>query len=290
MAQPENLLAAFNVEGKRSADFWQQRMMALTAGGLDEFRTTLKAALESGDATVVQEAQRALGKLRQIANILGVTREAIVTAFSTLQSQYIGARNATAQGMHIKRETPAAQVYRRFPELYTSCHAHAQAALPVMEEKAKKPTTAPVATQAPNTAPTPANRGEKPAPQPAAAKAPVAAKTARKPATASDVLTDATIAPTLQPTRPAAPAKPEKPAQKPAGKPATKPAVTGEIGLATEPDIDFSPVETPEAGVPTGMDDIDPQPDEDLERLLGFRTDSKQPKKPGPVDPSRPKR
>ncbi|MDO8469000.1 MAG: hypothetical protein Q7S29_04555, partial [Candidatus Peribacter sp.] len=110
MAQSENLLATFNVEGKHQDDFWQQRMMALTAGGLDDFQKTLRAALESGDATVVQEAQRALSQLKGIATMRGVTREAVVTAFGALQPQYIGSRNATAQGMRIKRETPAAQV------------------------------------------------------------------------------------------------------------------------------------------------------------------------------------
>ncbi|MDO8468701.1 MAG: hypothetical protein Q7S29_03005, partial [Candidatus Peribacter sp.] len=144
-----------------------------------------------------------------------------------------------------------AQVYAEYPSLYATCHAHAAAAL-----RAEVQRPAPVATEAPNPAPTPAGRGEKPA----------------------------------------APAKPAKPAPKPAGKPATKPAVTGEIGLAGEPGgFDFSPVDTPDAAAPTGMDDIDFQiekepVDEDLERLLGLRTDDEKPKKPGRVDPSKPKR
>lgn len=135
MEQPKNLLSEFNVTSKHPASYWQGRMMALKVGGLDDFRTTLDAALKSDNPAVVEEAQGALRVLKRIAQKLGVTREAVVGIFGRLQAQYLNARNTTAKGMKIKRGTPAAQVYQEFPSLYATCHAHAEAALPVLNEQ-----------------------------------------------------------------------------------------------------------------------------------------------------------
>lgn len=130
MEQPQNLLSEFNVTGKHPAFYWQKRMMALKAGGLDDFRVALDAALKSDNSEIVEEAQGALRVLKRIAQQLGVTREAVEEIFGRLQAQYLDTRNATSEGMKIKRGTPAAKVYKEFPSLYATCHAHAEAALP----------------------------------------------------------------------------------------------------------------------------------------------------------------
>jgi|GEM_PF-4303590 len=138
MSQSKNLLSEFNVTDTHSASYWQKRMMALKVGGLDDFRIALDAALKSDNPAIVEEAQRALRVLKRITQELGVTREAVEKIFRRLQGQYLETRNTTTKGMKIKRGTPAAAVYKEFPSLYATCHAHAEASLPLLNAEIGK--------------------------------------------------------------------------------------------------------------------------------------------------------
>ncbi len=167
MEQPKNLLSEFNVTGTHPASYWQARMMALKAGGLDDFRVALDAALKSDNPAIVEEAQGALRVLKRITERLGVTREAVIEIFGRLQGQYLETRNAASNGIKIKRNSPAAKVYKEYPSLYATCHAHAEASLPLLNAEIGKQDIPLAEEEAPRVTikkKQPAPASEKPAP------------------------------------------------------------------------------------------------------------------------------
>lgn len=136
MGQSDNLLSTFPIEKneKHSASFWRERLSALTVGGLENYRTTLAAALESGDPAIMETAKKALHSIGRIARRLQVTHEAVEEAFGELQESYADVRKTITGEKDVKKhDNPRAKVLHDYTSLHISCHAHAAATLPELE-------------------------------------------------------------------------------------------------------------------------------------------------------------